>query len=68
MSIMMHPGYESAATKLSRIRRYIRLPLSKADIEAFRDLWNTALEKEDCGRQCVRFVDDLIEQNTPLKW
>ncbi|MGC0389358.1 hypothetical protein [Bradyrhizobium sp. USDA 241] len=68
MSVMMHPGYESARSRLQRIRRYIKLPLTKKDVEAFRQLWDIALEKEDCGRQCVRFVDDLIEQNTPLKW
>lgn len=64
----MHPGYHRARRKLRDIRRIIRTPISSADTVAFGRMWDEASEKHPDGRHCVLFVEDLIEQNTPLKW
>ena len=66
--IEMHPRYNVARRKLRDIRRIIRTPLSKADVVAYGEMWRQAADKHPDGRQCVLFVEDLIEQNTPLKW
>lgn len=65
---LMHDGYRVARRKLRDIRRIIRKPLTSADVRSITQLWNVALEKEPCGRQGVLFVEDLIEQNTSLRW
>jgi hypothetical protein len=64
----MHPDYNRARKKLRDIRRILKTPLSVADVVAFNRMWSEAADKEPDGRQCVLFVEDLIEQNTPLKW
>jgi len=64
----MHPELNRARRRLRDIRRYIRTPLSSADVVAFGEMWREASDKHPDGRQCVLLVDDLIEQNTPLRW
>ena len=64
----MHPDLNRARKKLRDIRRIIRTPLSSADVVAFGEMWREAADKHPDGRQCVLLVDDLIEQNTPLRW
>jgi len=64
----MHPDLNRARKKLRDIRRIIRTPLSSADVVAFGEMWREAADKHPDGRHCVRLVEDLIEQNTPLRW
>lgn len=65
---MMHPRLPEAERKLMHIGRHIRCTLSKRQKQEYRDLFNEALAKDERGLQAVRFIDDLIEQNRPLKW
>lgn len=64
----MHPDYQRARRRLRDIRRYIKKPLTAADVAGFGEMWREAADKAPDGVECVRLVDDLIEQNAPLKW
>lgn len=65
---MMHPRLPEAQAKLKVIGRHIRCRLSKRQKAKYRQMFDTALDKDERGLQAVRFIDDLIEQNRPLKW
>ncbi|SHH05009.1 hypothetical protein [Bradyrhizobium erythrophlei] len=68
MDLVMHPSFNTARRKLRDIRRLIRKPLDAHDIALFKSMWAEALEKDATGFNCVLLVNDLIEQNTPLKY
>ncbi|WP_315782302.1 hypothetical protein [Bradyrhizobium sp. SZCCHNPS1003] len=65
---MMHPRFEEAQGRLSRLGRHIRCRLSRKQKRTYAAMFHTALEKDERGDQAVRLIDDLIEQNRPLKW
>ncbi|MGJ4945121.1 hypothetical protein ACQR1W_31485 [Bradyrhizobium sp. HKCCYLS1011] len=65
---MMHPRFEEASRRLSRLGRHIRCRLTRKQKRAYAAEFQTALEKDERGDQCVLLIDDLIEQNRPLKW
>ncbi len=65
---MMHPRFEEVSVRLSRLGRHIRCRLTRKQKRAYATMFQTALEKDERGGQAVRLIDDLIEQNRPLKW
>lgn len=66
--IEMHPRFNTARRKLRDIKRIVRKPWSTPDLHAVHAQFAEALLKHPDGRHCVLFVDDLIEQNQPLKF
>lgn len=62
-----HPRLKTATRKLRDIRRLVR-SASKADVTSYRRQFAEALTKHPDGRQAVYFIEDLIEQNQPLRW
>jgi hypothetical protein len=63
-----HPRLPEAEIRLKRLGRHIRCRLTKPLKRKYRADFQEALSKDDRGDQAVRFIDDLIEQNRPLKW
>ncbi len=61
----MHPHYRSARKRLANL---ITIHPSLFDQTlTIGARWREALAKDDTGRQCVRYVDDLIERMTPMR-
>lgn len=65
---MMHPRLPEAERKLMHLGRHIRCRLTKRQKRKYRAMFDEAMQKHESGLQAVRLVDDLIEQNRPLKW
>ncbi|MGJ4953086.1 hypothetical protein [Bradyrhizobium sp. HKCCYLS20291] len=65
---MTHPRFEEAKGRLSRLGRHIRCRLTRKQKRTYAAMFHEALAKDERGHQCVLLVDDLVEQNRPLKW
>ncbi len=64
----MHPRLPEAEQRLKRLGQHIRCRLTRCEKRRYAADFVTALEKDERGDQAVRFIDDLIEQNRPMKW
>lgn len=65
---MMHPRLPEAERKLANLGRHIGWRLTRRQKAKYRHMFAEALDKHPDGRECVRLIDDLIEQNRSLKW
>ncbi|MCA1379439.1 hypothetical protein I6F34_01215 [Bradyrhizobium sp. BRP05] len=65
---MTHPRLPEAERKLMHLGRHIGCRLSRRQKRQYRAMFDEAMQKHESGLQAVRLVDDLIEQNRPLKW
>jgi hypothetical protein len=61
----MHPRYQEARKRLRDLPQ--SYPSLFDQTLRLGVLWNTALEKDATGLQCVRFVDDLVERLKPMR-